>query len=183
KRIEPPHNERNIQVKMMTEGMEMIIVVVWKNVAIRMPMPVIYIWCAQTMNDRNPIVIAEYTSDLYPQIGLRVLLAMISATIPIAGRMSTYTSGWPRNQNKCCHSNGLPPPLFCANVPTARPVGRKKLVCATLSINCMMPAASSGGNASNSRKAVTNCDQTKNGMRIQVMPGARNWMMVAMKFT
>ena len=28
-----------------------------------------------------------------------------------------------------------------------------------------------------------NCVQQKNGIRIQVMPGARNWMMVAMKFT
>ena len=31
--------------------------------------------------------------------------------------------------------------------------------------------------------AVTNCAQTKNGSRIHVMPGARSWMMVAMKFT
>ena len=30
---------------------------------------------------------------------------------------------------------------------------------------------------------MTNCAQTKNGIRIQVMPGARNWMMVAMKLT
>jgi len=52
----------------------------------------------------------------------------------------------------------------------ARPVGRKKLVCATLSINCMTPAASSGGNASNSKNAVTNCAHPKNGNRIQVMP-------------
>ena len=47
----------------------------------------------------------------------------------------------------------------------------------------MTAAASSGGNASSSRNAVTNCAQTNNGSRIQVMPGARNWMMVAMKFT
>ena len=65
----------------------------------------------------------------------------------------------------------------------ARPVVRKKLVCATLSINCMTAAASSGGKASSSRNAVTNCAQTKNGSRIQVMPGARNCMIVAMKFT
>jgi len=46
-----------------------------------------------------------------------------------------------------------------------------------------LPAASSGGNASNKRKPVTNCAHTKNGNRIHVMPGARSWMMVAMKFT
>ena len=50
-------------------------------------------------------------------------------------------------------------------------------------MSCITPAASSGGNASNNRKPVTNCAQTKNGNRIHVMPGARSWMMVAMKFT
>ncbi len=56
-------------------------------------------------------------------------------------------------------------------------------MCASLSINCMTAAASSGGKASSSRKAVTNCAQTKKGSRIQVMPGARNWMIVAIKLT
>ena len=50
----------------------------------------------------------------------------------------------------------------------------KKLVCATRSINCMTIAASNGGNASTNKKAVTNCDHTKNGRRIQVSPLARN---------
>ena len=39
KRIEPPQSEMNRQVRMITDGMEMIIVVVWKNVAILVPMP------------------------------------------------------------------------------------------------------------------------------------------------
>src|SRR6516164_9498733 len=42
---------------------------------------------------------------------------MISQTIPIPGKISTYTSGWPRNQNKCCHNKGLPPPLICVSCP------------------------------------------------------------------
>ena len=41
-RIEPPHSEMNMHDKMITEGIEMIIVVVWKNVAIFVPIPVIY---------------------------------------------------------------------------------------------------------------------------------------------
>ena len=41
-RMDPPHSERNMHVKMITDGMEMIIVVAWKNVAIFWPMPVIY---------------------------------------------------------------------------------------------------------------------------------------------
>src|ERR1700761_6738142 len=49
--------------------------------------------------------------------------------------------------------------------------------------SCMNAAASNGGNASSSRKAVTNCVQTKNGMRIQPMPFARRLTMVAMKLT
>src|SRR6201996_4585834 len=49
--------------------------------------------------------------------------------------------------------------------------------------SCMNAAASSGGNASSSRNAVTNCVQTKNGMRIQPMPLARRLTMVAMKLT
>jgi len=56
----------------------------------------------------------------------------------------------------------------------ARPVGRKKLVPASLSINCRMPAVSSGGNASNNKNEAVNCAQTKNGSRIQVKPGARS---------
>ena len=42
KRIDPPHSEMNMQVSTMTDGMEMIIVVVWKKVAMRVPMPVRY---------------------------------------------------------------------------------------------------------------------------------------------
>ena len=59
----------------------------------------------------------------------------------------------------------------------------KKLVSARRSINCMTPAASSGGNASSSRNAVTNWAQTKNGSRKKVNPFARNWIVVTMKFT
>src|SRR5947208_1025651 len=50
------------------------------------------------MNDKKPIVSTEKTSDLYPQSGLRELFARISAMMPMPGRMSTYTSGWARNQ-------------------------------------------------------------------------------------
>ena len=117
-------------------------------------------------------------------MGLRVLLAITSQTIPMPGSTKTYTSGCARNQNRCCHSNGLPPPLTSTSCPpTTKPVGKKKLVSSTRSINWRMPAASSGGNASSSRKAVMNWTQTKNGKRSQVIPGARMLMMVTRKFT
>ena len=109
---------------------------------------------------------------------------MISATMPIAGRISTYTSGCARNQNRCCQSSGLPPPATVSALPpTTRPLGRKKLVPARRSISCSTPAASSGGNASSSRNDVTNCAQTKNGRRMQVRPFARSCTIVTMKLT
>jgi hypothetical protein len=74
---------------MMTDGIEMIIVVVWKNELIVVPMPVMNMWCAHTMNDMKPKKMMAYTRTRYPQRGLRVLFAMISLTMPIAGRIST----------------------------------------------------------------------------------------------
>jgi hypothetical protein len=65
---------------------------------------------------------------------------------------------------------------------TTSPLGMKKLVPATRSINCNTPAASRGGNASSSRNDVTNCAQTKNGRRIHVSPFARSCTIVTMKF-
>ena len=101
-----------------------------------------------------------------------MLLATTSATIPIAGRISTYTSGCARNQNRCCHSSGLPPPLTSSTWPlTTSPEGRKKLVWATRSMSCRNAAPSSGGNASSSRNDVTNWAQTKNGSRQKLRPG------------
>ena len=79
----------------------------------------------------------------------------------------------------------MPPPERSArpSLLVNRPDGMKNDECATRSISCMMPAASSGGKASSSRKPVTSIAQTKNGMRIQVMPRARRLMMVVMKLT
>src|SRR5438874_9962192 len=68
-RIEPPQSEMKNALKMITDGIEMISVVVWKNALTAEPMPVSHIWCAQTMNDKKPIVSTEKTSDLYPQSG------------------------------------------------------------------------------------------------------------------
>ena len=136
------------------------------------------------MNERKASVKIAPTIALYPQIGLRVLQAMTSVMIPSAGRMSTYTSGCARNQNKCCHSKGLPPPANGAGCPfTISPVGMKKLVPKTRSMSCMTAAASSGGNARSSRYAVMKIAQVKKGSRIHVIPGARSWTTVAMKLT
>ena len=54
KRIDPPQSEMIRAVRITTDGIEMIIVVVWKNAAIVVPMPVMNMWCAHTMNDMKP---------------------------------------------------------------------------------------------------------------------------------
>ena len=64
KRIEPPQSEMKNALRMMTDGIEMIIVVVWKNALTAVPMPVSYMWCAQTMKERKPRTSTAKTSDL-----------------------------------------------------------------------------------------------------------------------
>ena len=49
----------NSELRITTEGIEMIIVVVWKNAAIVVPMPVMNMWCAHTMKDMKPRKISE----------------------------------------------------------------------------------------------------------------------------
>ena len=48
--------------RMTTDGIEMIIVVVWKNALIVVPIPVMNMWWAQTTNDMKPRKTSEATS-------------------------------------------------------------------------------------------------------------------------
>jgi len=81
-----------------------------------------------------------------------------------------YTSGWPKNQNKCCHSSGSPPPR-----------GSKNAVPKLRSHSSMVRAPASTGMASSSRNAVISTDHTNSGILCMVMPGARMLRMVVMK--
>ncbi len=90
--------------------------------------------------------------------------------MPKAGRIMMYTSGWPKNQNRCWYSIGSPPPA-----------GSKKAVPKLRSVSSMVSAPASTGIASSSRIAVMNSPHTNSGMRCMVMPGARILMMVVMK--
>tara|TARA_B100000678_G_C17947655_1_gene397845 strand:- start:1 stop:192 length:192 start_codon:yes stop_codon:yes gene_type:complete len=53
-RIEPPQSEINNADRMITDGIEIIIVVVWKKALIACPIPVRNMWCAQTIKDMKP---------------------------------------------------------------------------------------------------------------------------------
>ena len=46
---------------------------------------------------------------LYPKIGFLELVEIISEDNPNAGKRTMYTSGCPKNQNKCSNKSGEPP--------------------------------------------------------------------------
>ncbi len=81
-----------------------------------------------------------------------------------------YTSGWPKNQNRCWYRIGSPPLSPEKNVvPKLR------------SVSSIVIAPASTGSASSSRKTVTRIDHTNSGILCNVMPGARMLKMVVMK--
>ncbi len=96
---------------------------------------------------------------------------MTSEMMPKNGSAMMYTSGWPKNQKRCCHSNA--PPLAASK--TCAPNFR--------SASSANSAAARTGKASRTSTAVSSTFHTKIGMRNMVMPGARMQMMVVMKLT
>ena len=86
----------------------------------------------------------------------------ISEMIPNPGRIMMYTSGCPKNQNRCCHNNGEPP---CD--------GSKKCVPKWRSVSSMVTAAAIVGRAKMSRTLNVRIAHTNSGSRPQPMPGAR----------
>src|SRR5262245_31259855 len=88
-RMEPPQGEIKNALRMITDGIEMRIVAVYKESLTVNHIPVSHMSCAQTIKDRKPSTRTEKTNDLYPQSGLRELFARISATIPNAGKIKT----------------------------------------------------------------------------------------------
>ena len=71
--------------------------------------PEMNIWCPHTIVDKKAIANIEATMARYPKIGFREFVAITSDVIPKAGSNTMYTSGWPKNQNKCSNNTGDPP--------------------------------------------------------------------------
>lgn len=92
--------------------------------------------------------------------------------IPKAGRIKIYTSGWPKNQNKCWYKIGSPPPA-----------GSKKEVFKLRSVRSIVIAPAKTGKDNNKRMAVKNTDQTKRGIRSKVIPLDRILITVVIKLT
>jgi hypothetical protein len=84
--------------------------------------------------------------------------------------MRIYTSGCPKNQNKCWYNTGSPPPA-----------GLKNDVLKLRSVNNIVIAPANTGKDNSSKIAVTNTDQTNKGKRFQVIPRARILTIVAIK--
>ena len=91
--------------------------------------------------------------------------------MPKNGSAMMYTSGWPKNQNRCCHRIG--PPLAASK--TCEPRIR--------SDSSTSSAAAKIGKAISTRIEVTRMFQVKIGIRNMVMPGARMQMIVVTKLT
>ena len=91
--------------------------------------------------------------------------------MPKNGNAMMYTSGCPKNQNRCCHRIGPP---FAAS-KTCAPSFR--------SASSTSSAAARIGNAISTRIDVTRMFQVKIGIRNIVMPGARIVRIVVMKLT
>ena len=68
---------------------------------------------------------------------------MISVTTPKNGSATMYTSGWPKNQNRCWNSTGEPPLS-----------GTKKWVPKRRSASSIISAPVSTGNATRTMKLV-----------------------------
>ena len=74
-----------------------------------------------------------------------------------------YTSGWPKNQNRCCQRIGVAAVGGVEDVRAEMAVGDSSI----------SAAAVSTGNARSTSTLVTSMFQVKIGMRNIVMPGAR----------
>src|SRR5258708_37467316 len=72
-------------------------------------------------------------------MGLRAKVERMCDVTPMPGRIAIYTSGCPKNQNRCCHRSGDPPSCGMSLSLTTRPPGMKKLLPPTRSSSSRIP--------------------------------------------
>ena len=84
--------------------------------------------------------------------------------------INTYTSGWPKNQNKCWYKIGSPPPD-----------GSKNDVLKLRSVNNIVIAAANTGKDNNNNIAVIKTLQTNNGIIDIFKPGTLIFKIVTIK--
>lgn len=135
---------------MIPVGTAITIVAAEKNERESTSSPTVYMWCAQTMKPKKPIETIAPDIPVIPKTGRKEKTDVMLLIIPNAGRIRTYTSGCPKNQNKCWYSIGSPPPS-----------GEKKEVPQQRSIKSIVNPPASTGNESSSRTDEITTPQTK----------------------
>jgi hypothetical protein len=99
------------------------------------------------------------------------LAEIVVLIIPNPGMIKIYTSGCPKNQNKCWYSIGSPPPATS-----------KKDVLKFLSVSTIVIAPANTGKESNSKTAVTIIAHPNRANLCSLIPGALIFKIVVMKF-
>ena len=123
KRMRPPHIVP-IQLKNFTPvGTAMSIDSPAKNG--RSTAPVVNMWCAHTPTDRRRWRSWRRRCRCTRTPGGRENTGITSVTTPKYGSTRMYTSGWPKNQNRCCHSIGAPPASASKMWAPEMPVGEQ----------------------------------------------------------
>lgn len=91
--------------------------------------------------------------------------------VPNPGRIKIYTSGCPKNQNKCWYSTGSPPPA-----------GSKNVVFKFRSVRSIVIPPARTGRDKRRSTAVIFTDQTNSGTRSNRIPLNRILIIVVIKF-
>lgn len=95
---------------------------------------------------------------------------MIWEIIPNPGKIRTYTSGCPKNQNKCWYKIGSPPPL-----------GSKKVVLKLRSVISIVRAPARTGKDNNNKIVVIKIDQQNKGIFSKLNNPLRIFIIVVIK--
>src|ERR1051325_9047761 len=122
----------------------------------------------------NAVAVIDSTSAGYPMIGRRANTGRMVEINPVAGMKMMYTSGCPKNQNRCCHSRLSPP---------SAALKKCVLTLVKRSIESIVEHSVTAGIAKRIMNATTSCAQTKIGIRFNDIPGARCVKMVVMMHT
>ena len=99
------------------------------------------------------------------------LADIVVLIIPKPGIINIYTSGCPKNQNKCWYKIGSPPPATS-----------KKEVLKFLSVSIIVIPPANTGRDNNSKTAVTTTAQPNKASLCNLIPGLLMFSIVVIKF-
>lgn len=97
-------------------GIAITIVALVKYARVSKSSPTTNMWCAHTTHPMTAIDKMAYTIPSTPNTSFFPLIYRVAClTIPKAGKIKIYTSGCPKNQNRCSYSTTFPPPVTSKN--------------------------------------------------------------------